>query len=422
MDNILNLQKFTKFVADYSKRTYHSVEEYILSLPQDKLLAVSLFLIAITFVLALILVWYIKTIIAAMQESHPQEDKTKKSTDNRLDRPISGFTDDEYIPLDIEGLEKIQKPEAPKEKNVVSRQQPFNFDWDRKTKFDDGEFIRSADAFQYRLKPQKLRNLLGLIVDLLERGVDEPKIAQTIMYKNQHLNTEDDIIQTITAIKFFIYLCLNGRFKRINSDKLLPQETTAIFHIARGDCTLALVLLETLIDNNISKIKSMKEGRDKERRWCETSNCATIFGTLASFENESLAAGAFELAIELNPRNVTAWGRIGDIYTKLENFDEAVWAYSNVLNLADEEIYTQQIANANKMLSGYYTETGWREEAAEMEEKSRQFYDKIRINVPLTEREIKIVKIIESKEYENMEIIVDNLFENKNQVPTNGYI
>ena len=25
-------------------------------------------------------------------------------------------------------------------------------------------------------------------------------------------------------------------------------------------------------------------------------------------------------------------------------------------------------------------------------------------------------------EYENMEIIVDNLFENKNQVPTNGYI
>ena len=69
-----------------------------------------------------------------------------------------------------------------------------------------------------------------------------------------------------------------------------------------------------------------------------------------------------------------------------------------------------------------YQETGWREEAAEMEEKSRQFYDKIRINVPLTEREIKIVKIIESKEYENMEIIVDNLFENKNQVPTNGYI
>ena len=75
-------------------------------------------------------------------------------------------------------------------------------------------------------------------MDMLERSVDEPKIAQTIMYKNQHLNSEDDIIQTITAIKFFIYLCVNGRFQNLNPHKTLPQEDAALFHLANGDSSL----------------------------------------------------------------------------------------------------------------------------------------------------------------------------------------
>ena len=231
-----------------------------------------------------------------------------------------------------------------------------------------------------------------------------------------------DIIQTITAIKFFIYLCVNNRFKKIDSEKMLPQESTAIFHIGRGDCSLALVLLETLIDNNLKKIKSIRVGPEKERKWCETSNCATIFGTLASFTNTHLARGAFELAIELNPKNVTAWGRLGDMYARSEDFDKAIWAYSNVLNLADEGIYTQQIANANKRLAIYYNETGWKEKAVEMGEKSSDFYDKIKINLPLTDREVKIVKIIESKEFENMETIVDNFFNRKEPEQSAGYV
>ena len=288
-------------------------------------------------------------------------------------------------------------------------------------RFSATDKIRSGEAFQYRFKPQKLEQLFGLIVDLLERGVDEPKISQTIMHKNQHLNSEDEVIQTITAIKFFIYMCLSGRFKKIDTDKILPQENAAIFHIAKGDCSLALVLLEALIDNNIAKIKGISDNEEKERKWCETSNCATIFGTLASFTNKDLAAAAFELAIELNPRNVTAWGRIGDMYTQKERFDDAVWAYSNVLNLADEGIYTQQIANANKMLAVLYTEKGQRQKADILAQKSRQYYDNIGINTPLTERENKIVYIIESTENDKMEEIVDKLF-TKTDNQTLGYV
>lgn len=66
-------------------------------------------------------------------------------------------------------------------------------------------------------------------MDMLERSVDEPKIAQTIMYKNQHLNSEDDIIQTITAIKFFIYLCVNGRFQTSTRTKRCRRKTRRCF-------------------------------------------------------------------------------------------------------------------------------------------------------------------------------------------------
>lgn len=422
MDNIFDIKETLNFIISRAESAYATAEKYLLSLPQEKLTAISLFLFSILLIMTLILIWYVKTIVNAVQGAKKREKELLQSQDNRLDRIISGFNDEEYIPLDAEALEKIQKPEPPRQQRIVSRSQPLEFDWDRQTRTDSAEAIKSADAFQYRLKPQKLENLLGLIIDLLERGVDDPKIAQTIMFKNQHLNSEDDVIQTITAIKFFIYMCINGRFKKIDTDKLLPQEAAAIFHIARGDCSLAMVLLETLIDNNIVKIKSMREGKEKERRLCETSNCATIFGTLSSYEDIRLAAGAFELAIELNPRNVTAWGRIGDMYTKLEQADKAVWAYSNVLNLADEGLYTQQIANAGKMLSAYYHESGQREKSAELSEKSRIFYDKTGINRPLTDRETKIVRIIESKEFENMETIVDNLFSAKETVQTNGYV
>ena len=421
MDNIFNISGFTDYIVSKVKGAFIHTAEYISSLTNAELATVSLFLVFIIFALLMVLFWYVKTVTANIQETRQKEQELMLSQDNRLDRKVLDIIEDEYIPIKQEEVIKTPKFEQTT-KEISKKHTTIDFDWNRNTRFQDAEAIKSADAFQYRQKPQKLIDLLGLIVDLLERGVDEPKIAQTIMYKNQHLNSEDDIIQTITAIKFFIYLCVNNRFKKIDSEKMLPQESTAIFHIGRGDCSLALVLLETLIDNNLKKIKSIHIGPEKERKWCETSNCATIFGTLASFTDTHLARGAFELAIELNPKNVTAWGRLGDMYARNEIFDKAIWAYSNVLNLADEGIYTQQIANANKRLAIYYNETGWNEKAVEMGEKSSDFYDKIKINLPLTDREVKIVKIIESKEFENMETIVDSFFSKKEPEQATGYV
>ena len=57
-----------------------------------------------------------------------------------------------------------------------------------------------------------------------------------------------------------------------------------------------------------------------------------------------------------------------------------------------------------------------------MGEKSSEFYDKIKINLPLTDREVKIVKIIESKEFENMETIVDSFFSKKEPEQATGYV
>ncbi len=399
-----NIFDFSKIVLFYAERAYLQVIDYISSLPDSKFWAILLFLLVIFLFFVLIFVRYIKSTLDAAKSKRRREKIIMRGVDTRLDRKIIESNDEENV--------------APDNRKKMSE---MDFDWNKNTKFSDVDF-KVADVFQYRLKPQKLKNLLGLIVDLLERGVDEPKIAQTVMYKNQHLNSEDDIIQTITAIKFFIYLCLNGRFKKIDTEKMLPQENAAIFHIAKGDCSLALVLLEALIDNNIAKIKNMPIGEEKERKWCETSNCATIFGTLAAFENKELATAAFELSIELNPRNITAWGRIGDMYTQTEHYEKAVWAYSNVINLADEGVYTQQIANANKMLASLYSEKGHGKEADELERKSQQFYDNMGINEPLTERETKIVYIIESKENENMENIVDNLFNKNRTHQTGGYV
>ncbi len=414
MNNIFDFSKILLPITQKTEALYHNAAAYIVSLPNNKLLAISLFLISIILFFILVLVWYIRAIARTIKEETRREQEIMQSIDTRLDRKMPENYNELNIDFDDGHKSNVKN-------NDANGGESLDFDWNRKTRFSASDTIRSAEAFQYRLKPQKLEKLLGLIVDLLERGIDEPKISQTVMYKNQHLSSEDEIIQTITAVKFFIYMCLSGRFRKVDSDKMLPQENAAIFHLAKGDCSLALVLLEALIDNNIAKIKNMSEGEEKERKWSETSNCATIFGTLASFENKELAAAAFELAIELNPRNVTAWGRIGDMYAQSAKFDDAVWAYSNVLNLADEGIYTQQIANANKMLAGLYNEKGQRQKAETLAQKSRQYYDSIGINTPLTDRENKIVYIMESTEREKMEDIIDHFF-NKTDNQTSGYV
>lgn len=421
-DKIFDFSQIFNFINSKIEAGHNGISAYLTELGSVKTTALVLFLMTLVLAMCLILVWYVKSIVASIQRERMLEREYRAKIDNRLDKKLApdeeNFDDGALKEIDRAELATGEKRRTKPDKNAL----PFDFDWKKNPdKTEKSNKIPKPDNFQYQFKPQKLITLTALIMDMLERSVDEPKIAQTIMYKNQHLNSEDDIIQTITAIKFFIYLCVNGRFQNLDPHKTLPQEDAALFHLAKGDSSLALVLMETLIDRKIAKIKIMGAGREQDKAWCEVSNCATIFGSLAALNHNRLAASAFELAIEMNPRNVTAWGRLGDMYFREDMQEKAVWAYSNVLNIADEGIYTQQIANANKMMASYYSEIGSRDIAGTMLKSANVFYASIGINRPLTEQEVKIVDLIETKQFENIEKIIDNLFASKN-FRQNGYL
>lgn len=375
-----------------------------------KLVLIFAFVLLLTVCLCLTLIWYVRSTLKAIEQEKEIERQNRRLVDNRLDKPAVDNGKAEAPAADLPSDKAVTEP-MPKGKNKTlgKKAQPFDFDWKRH-KDEAAADIPEPSIFSYQLKPQKLENLLGLIVDLCERKMDDLKMAQIVMYKNQHLNSEDDIIQTITAVKYFIFLCTGRRFQKLTEKKVLPHEDAAIFHLANGDCSLALALLEELIDFAIKKVSALPAGREQNKAWAEISNYATIFGTLALFCDTHLAEGAFELAIELYPRNVTAWGRLGDAAVRRGDNDTAIWAYSNVLNIADDGIYTQQIANANKMIALYHLEDKRKQDAAALQKAAAAFYDSININKPLTQEEIDILQFMESKREENLEGIIDGLF------------
>ena len=91
-----------------------------------------------------------------------------------------------------------------------------------------------------------------------------------------------------------------------------------------------------------------------------------------------------------------------------------MWAYQNVINLADEDVYPRQVANANKMLSQYYYEQGNSLQAAKLYNASKQYYDSIGINRRLDKKEVEIVEIIESRQSEDLETTIAKILARSN--------
>lgn len=291
----------------------------------------------------------------------------------------------------------------------------IDLDW-KKGKIGEIEANRvllDIESLQYQQSRKGLNELLGLIIDMAARGVDDLKVAQTVMFRNQGQNSEDDIMQVIEAIKDFIALCLNDKFEQLKSETPLPKEDQALFHLAKGDPSLALALMEALMDNEIDRGSTMSLGTKRDMLFQEVSNYACTFGTLASLSDIHLATGAFELSIELAPQNVNAWSRAADMYAKAESNNKAIWAYENVLNLADEEIYPRQTANANKMLSQFYYAQGNSLQAAKLYNSSKQYYDSIGINRRLDKKEVEIIEIIESRQNEDLETTISKILQNR---------
>lgn len=300
-----------------------------------------------------------------------------------------------------------EKKEEKQRGEAASAKKNFQLDLDwKKGKIPEleqtAQAILSEETLSYQQSSRALPELLGLIIDMLGRGVDDLKIAQTIIYRNQGRSSEDEIMQTISAIKDFIALAVNGKFASVRRGKQLPDEATALYHLAEGDTTFSLAMLEALMDSNIERTTTMTSGPKRDEVFIETSNQACTFGTLSAISDVHLATGAFELAIELAPKNVNAWTRAGDMYAKAGSHNQAMKAYQNVLDMADEEINIAQIANANKMLSQYYYEQGNNLKAAKLYNSSKQYYDTLGINRRLDRQELEIIEIIESRQHDEL--------------------
>ena len=134
---------------------------------------------------------------------------------------------------------------------------------------------------------------------------------------------------------------------------------------------------------------------------------------MAAVSDVHLATGAFELAIELSPQNINAWSRVGDMYKQSDAESKAIWAYTNVLNLGDNDLNERQTANANKMLSQYYYQQGDSLQAAKLYNSSRGYYDSIGINRNLDRQEIEIVQLIEDKQKEKLQDTIIAVLNNK---------
>ena len=423
--------------------------KYLSGLGNVRMASIILMLLVIVMFLFLIIVLYVKSIVAFLktenanpkkkidvvhideeddEESLAREREFERELEKELERDLEQSRIEREVQeqherqlldqqRELERQEqrrKEQEKEKQEEKKAAEMQNKIytakkeyqvDFDW-KKGKLRELEEhmqdIISEDSLTYQQSNKALSELLGLIIDMIGRGVDDLKIAQTVMYRNQGQSSEDDVMQTISAIKDFIALAVNGKFAQIRKEKQLPDEATALYHLAEGDTTYSLALIEALMDSNIEKTLSMTSGPKRDEIFIETSNQACVFGTLSAISDVHLATGAFELAIELASKNINAWNRAADMYAKAGSHNQAIKAYQNVLDMADEEINIAQVANANKMLSQYYYEQGNNLQAAKLYNSSKQYYDSLGINRRLDRQELEIIEIIETRQKDEL--------------------
>lgn len=415
------------------------VDGYLSGIDNLRMASIILMILALLMFLFLIIIIYIRSIIAFLRND--QSDKQQNESDDedffdeedqqRLNRIIEEQERERELEKELQKEldmaraerefaeqnkekeqkrqqeEKQKKDKEEKKKNkenftikAQSKEPVIDLDW-KKGQHPNAEISltkqqMSPDILSYHQSNRQLNELMGLIIDMLGRGVDDLKIAQTVMFRNHYMSSEEDVLQLIGTIKDFIDICRRQDFSKLANRDSLPSEENALYHIAEGDATLALAMLEALMDANIDRAAGTGMESKKDALYKEVSYQAVVFGNLAAINDVMLATGAFELAIELQPRNVQAWSRLADMYAKSESTGKAIWAYQNVLNMADGEINAREVANASKNLSQHLYAQGNSLQAAKLYNSSKQYYDALGINRRLDKQEIEIIEIIES--------------------------
>jgi len=450
-----------EFVSDLIiklKFYIQAFDHYLSETNHLRMISMILMLLALVLFLMLIVIVYIRSIIYLVKSNNPAkrmnygEGKVSEEADD-----VAFFDDDEQQELERElqkeleialanqqALEKSAEEEFQEErqKNIKKQQENeklekdikekeekaisylkvekngINLDW-KKGKIPPAEAKQLAEiskiSLSYQQSKKELNQLIGLLIDMLGRGVDDLKIAQTLNFKSQGLNDENDILKTIDAIKQFINLCISGKFIKLPRYKDLPKEEQALYHLSQGDASLALALLENLMDAEIDKANAGVSEEKRQKLYALVSDYACCFGALAELNDVMLATTSYELAIELYSANVVAWSRLGDAYKRANSNSRAVWAYQNVVNFADSEIDVALLANANKHLSENLYAEGNSLQAAKLYNAAKQYYDSLGISRRLDKQEIEIIEIIENGYQKALPETIKKLLSNSNQ-------
>ena len=101
------------------------------------------------------------------------------------------------------------------------------------------------------------------------------------------------------------------------------------------------------------------------------------------------------------------------MYARAESSSKAIWAYQNILEIADGEINAREVANASKHLSQHLYAQGNSLQAAKLYNNSKQYYDSLGINRRLDKQEIEIIEIIESNHQNEINSTIYKLLGNQ---------
>lgn len=255
----------------------------------------------------------------------------------------------------------------------------------------------------------------GLILNMLSRNIDAAKIAQVVKSKCEGSVTEEDVIQLVDSVRNYVALCNNGKISLLSDNSDLPTAEETLYELAHNDPTYCLHVLQALMNNTLDRISSVKIPQKRDLAFMEASNYACTFGTLAALYDQDMSLSSYEMAIEFSPKNVNAWSRVGDLYARTQADSKAIWAYQNVLKMADADHHLHQIANANQHLAQYYYDQGDTLQATRLYNSSQDYYSAIGINSPLTNNEREVVKIIESKQETDVSETIGKLLKNAAQ-------
>lgn len=284
-----------------------------------------------------------------------------------------------------------------------SKERPLvELDWQKSKSLNKfTETVSDLPATPITLR-KDIRDLLGMIVNMLGRRIDELKISQAVMFRCKDNLSEETILQLVLSVKEFLALCQRGAFDNVRRLKDLPNDEETIVHLIAGDTAYAMALLEALMDEKINQAVNMKNLAQREALFKASSNYACYFGTLAEISDTNLASASFELALEMNPDNTLAWSRCADLYLQIGMEDKANWAYRNVLKTAHRDKNPSQEANARKFLSQYLYAQGESVQASELYLQSKNYYDSIGINRPLDRKELEIIELIDNTSTEKI--------------------